>query len=88
MNKRQWGALLLTAALALTLCACGGKGDSSTPDVRASEPDGPSVSAIAPVEPEPEPEPDCPYANPLTGEGLDVDVSGKRPIAVMFNNLK
>ena len=84
MKKRQWGALLLALTAAFTLCACGGKGDGSVPDT--SEPDGPDVSAFAPVEPEPEPQ--YPYANPLTGEGLDVDVSGKRPVAVMFNNLK
>lgn len=84
MSKRRWGAWLLALAMALTLCACGGKGDDSAPD--SSEPDGPDVSALAPVEPEPEPV--YPYANPLTGEGLDVDVSGRRPVAVMFNNLK
>lgn len=82
MNKRRWSALLLALATALTLCACGGKGDDSTPGV--SEPDEPDVSAFAPVEPEHV----YPYANPLTGEGLDVDISGKRPVAVMFNNLK
>ena len=84
MNKRRWGALLLTLAAALTLCACGGKKDDSTPDV--PEPDEPDVSAFAPAEPEPEPV--YPYANPLTGEGLDEDISGKRPVAVMFNNLR
>ena len=82
MKKRPLGALLLALTAALTLCACGGKGDGSVPD--SSEPEGPDVSAFVPVETEPE----HPYTNPLTGEGLDVDVSGKRPVAVMFNNLK
>lgn len=82
MNKRRWGALLLALTAALTLCACGGKGDDSVPD--NSEPDEPDVSAFAPVEPEPQHS----YINPLTGEGLDVDISGRRPVAVMFNNLK
>ena len=86
MSKRRWGIWLLTLAAALTLCACGGKGDDSVSD--SSQPVEPDVSAFAPVEPEPEPEPVYPYANPLTGEGLDVDISGKRPVAVMFNNLK
>ena len=88
MNKRHWGTLLLAAAAALTLCACGGSGDDSSPSASASEPESPSVSVIAPVEPEPPPEPVYPYVNPLTGEGLYQDISGKRPIAVMFNNLK
>ena len=78
----------LAAAAALTLCACGGSGDDSSPSASASEPESPSVSVIAPVEPEPPPEPVYPYVNPLTGEGLYQDISGKRPIAVMFNNLK
>ena len=41
--------------------------------------------AVAEEEPEPPPEPVYPYVNPLTGEGLYQDISGKRPIAVMFN---
>ena len=36
----------------------------------------------------PEPEPVLPYTNPLTGEGCEVDVGARRPIAVMLNNLK
>lgn len=84
MDKRRWGATLLALTMALALCACGGKGDDSASG--SSEPDGSDVSAFAPVEPEPEPL--HPYFNPLTGEGLDVDISGKRPVAVMFNNLK
>ena len=85
MNKRKWGMWLFALAAA-TLCACGGTGGGSTSD--SSGPEEPDVSAFAPVEPEPEPDPVYPYANPLTGEGLDVDISGKRPVAVMFNNLK
>ena len=84
MNKRRWGAGLLALVMAAALCACGGKGDASTSG--SSEPDEPDVSAFAPVEPEPEPV--YPYTNPLTGEGLEADISGKRPVAVMFNNLK
>ena len=88
MNKRPWGILFLTGLLVLSLSACGGGGGSASSETgSASEPpEEPAVSAIAPVEPEPEPV--YPYAHPLTGEGMDTDISGKRPIAVMFNNLK
>jgi len=88
MNKRRWGTLLLAGLLMLPLCACGVEEASSQPGSASQPPDESSVSVIAPVEPEPEPEPVYPYANPLTGEGLDEDISGRRPIAVMFNNLK
>ena len=87
MNK---GRALLLAALTLALLAsCGKKtGDVSSAPGSASTSNEPAVSVIAPVEPEPEPEPVYPYTNPLTGEGLYEDISGKRPVAVMFNNLK
>ena len=86
MNKRRWGMLLLAGLLMVPLAACGGKDPGGASS--SAPPDEPAVSVIAPVEPEPEPEPVFPYAHPLTGEGLDQDISGKRPIAVMFNNLK
>ena len=86
MNKRRWGMLLLAGLLTVPLAACGKKDPGGASS--SAPPDEPAVSVIAPVEPEPEPEPVFPYAHPLTGEGLDQDISGKRPIAVMFNNLK
>jgi len=88
MYKRHWGTLLLAGLLVLPLCACGGGETSSQPSSASQPPDESIVSVIVPVEPEPEPEPVYPYANPLTGEGLNEDISGRRPVAVMFNNLK
>ena len=85
MNKRRWTSLLLAGLLLLPLAACGKKDPGG---VSSAPPDEPAVSVIAPVEPEPQPEPEFPYANPLTGEGLNEDISGKRPVAVMFNNLR
>lgn len=91
MNKQQRGIVFLSTLTLLLLCACGGGGgtggaSSSPPGNSGSLPEEPSISVIAPVEPDPEPV--YPYANPLTGEGLNTDISGKRPIAIMFNNLK
>ena len=79
--KPRLPALLLTAVLAASLCACAPKEEA--PQV----PEEPSVSVLAP-EPEPEPEPEPPYINPLTGEGCWEDVAQDRPVAVMLNNLK
>ena len=84
MNKRRWGALLLAGLL--LAASCGKKdpgGVSSSQPGSASGSEEPSVSVIAPVV-----EPEHPYSQPLTGEGLDEDVSARRPYAVMFNNLK
>lgn len=89
MNKGRWGTILLAGLLLIPLASCGKKdpggassGSASLPG-SASGPDEPSISVIAPVA-----EPEHPYANPLTGEGLDEDVSARRPYAVMFNNLR
>lgn len=89
MNKRRWTALLASALTLTLLAACGGGGgESSQPGSASEPPEEPDVSVLAPVEPEPEPGPVYPYVNPLTGEGIFEDISGKRPIAIMFNNLK
>lgn len=80
--------LFLTSALLLAaaLCACGQPGDDSA--AGSTVPDEPSVSVIAPITAEPEPPAVHPYTNPLTGEGVDTDLSQNRPIAIMLNNLK
>ena len=82
MNKRQWAALFAGALTLTLLAACGG-GNTSQPGSASAPPEEPDISVIAPVEPEPEPEPVYPYSNPLTGEGLYTDISGKRPVAVI-----
>ena len=83
MPTKCLACLLTCLLLVLTLPACGGKGAASEPE----GPNEPAVSVLAP-QPEPEPEPVLPYTNPLTGEGCEVDVGARRPIAVMLNNLK
>ncbi len=85
-NKRRRTAFLLSALALALLASCGKKDPGGASS--SQPPQEPAVSVIAPVEPEPEPEPVFPYFNPLTGEGLLEDISGRRPIAVMFNNLK
>lgn len=88
MHKRRWSALLLSVLALVLLAGCGGGGGSGSVSEpgSASLPEEPSVPVIAPVEPEPELV--YPYTNPLTGEGLEEDISGQRPIAIMINNLK
>lgn len=89
--RKCWLSAALVAALCLTLAACGSSEDKSAESSGGgSISEEPAVSAMAPVEPEPEPEPEpeFPYTNPLTGEGLEEDVSQKRPIAIMINNHK
>ena len=94
--KRRWLTAALTAAVCLTLVACGSSGGESTPSASEPMPEEPSVSVVAPVEPEPapepepvpepEPEPVLPYTNPLTGEGCETDIGANRPVAIMLNN--
>lgn len=86
MTVKRMGALLLAAALSAALTSCGKPaeepGSGSGGEISSQEP---AISVIAPVEPEPEPV--YPYQDPLTGEGLEEDISGQRPFAVMLNNL-
>ena len=85
MYKRISCLLTGVLACATLLSACG----PATPSGSSSASgDGslslePSISVLAPVV-----EPDPLYTNPLTGEGTDVDVSARRPVAIMLNNLK
>ncbi|MBQ3135250.1 MAG: DUF3048 domain-containing protein [Oscillospiraceae bacterium] len=75
---------VLPCALALLLgllCACGAPAASSGPDESA-------VSTLAPADVSLPPEPVVLYANPLTGEATEQDISQNRPIAIMLNNLK
>ena len=86
MTVKRMGALLLAVALSAALTSCGKPAEDpdsgSGGEISSQEP---SVSVIAPIDPEPEPV--YPYHNPLTGEGLEEDISGQRPFAVMLNNL-
>lgn len=81
---------LVCAALSLTLIfvsACGGTaGPTPAPsqDPAATETVTPNVGPESTESPEPTA---APFNNPLTGEGMDEDISGSRPWAIMINNL-
>ena len=81
MKKRAL-AIILAALTILSLAGCGGKADPAP----APEPE--EKTAPEP-EPDPEPEPYVPEGvNPLTGQPMEPEYEGLRPIAIMLNNLK
>ena len=82
---KVWRRLLAAGALAAMLFTLPGCGSG---DVPASS-SGSSGAASSAAVPEPEPvvvEPA--YYHPLTGVGMDEDLSRLRPVAVMINDLK
>lgn len=82
---KVWRRLLAAGALAAMLFTLPGCGSG---DVPASS-SGSSGAASSAAVPEPEPvvvEPA--YCHPLTGVGMDEDLSRLRPVAVMINDLK
>lgn len=72
---------LLCALLLLALCACGEKPEPT------AEP-SPSGTIEPTGTPEPTPTPEPAFYHPLTGLPCDEDLSGRRPVAIMLNNLK
>ena len=79
---------LFTALLLLILPACGDtSGDPTQPPETESLPATPSPTPKPTPEPTLEPTP-APFYEPLTGLPCDEDISGKRPAAIMLNNLK
>ncbi|MDD3346323.1 DUF3048 domain-containing protein [Oscillibacter sp.] len=80
--KKRVLAILLTAAMLLTLNGCGKKEEEPAQPVLEAEP-------IEEPQPEPEIEPVGPAGtNPLTGLPMEPEEETQRPVAVMFNNLK
>lgn len=81
--KKKTLALLLAAWMVLALAACG-----KEPEPEPEPDPGPEPVETYPVLPA-EPEPYVPAGtNPLTGQPMEPEYEGLRPIAVMLNNLK
>jgi len=85
-------AVLITAA---AICACSDTKENTPPDTEGkneiTEPEAAETNTQTPVsdsdtEPEPIPETEPPI-NPLTGVSCEKDLTAKRPITVMINNL-
>lgn len=75
---------LFCALLLLLLPACG-----DTSGEPSAEPSEPPVSAAPETpDPTPTPTPEPAFYHPLTGMPCDEDFSGKRPVAIMLNNLQ
>lgn len=86
---KKWIALLLALVMALSLAACGKTAETSSVSEAPAVSSTPVSEPESEPEPEPEPEPVAPaYTNPLTGEAVESDISGNRPLAVMLNTLK
>lgn len=81
-------SFLLITVLALSFAACGEdqpKNTDTNTGTASSDAEVSVSSADSDVIPEPEP---VVYYNPLTGLEAQRDTSGKRPLAVMVNNIK
>lgn len=79
--------LALPLALVMALSACGGESAAApSPEVSAHTP-APTPTPTVPPSLSPSPHPLPEELNPLTGEPLAEAWRGKRPVAVMLNNL-
>ena len=82
-------SILLAAALLLGLAACGADIEDLVPTpspTREPLPSTPPTPEPTPtLEPTPTP---LPYTNPLSGEGMEEDISAVRPWAIMINNIE
>ena len=86
--KQRVVSMLLMVCLMLSLAGCGEKKQEETPPEQ-TETTEPAPAPAPEPEPEPEPEPDVPAGtNPLTGLPMEPEFESRRPVAVMFNNLK
>ncbi len=78
--------LLCCVLLLLPLAACGAQ-EGPEPSQLPTEP-APATDPPESGEPLPTSSPTPAFYHPLTGEPCEQDLSGKRPVAVMLNNLK
>ncbi len=81
---------LLCAVLLLLLAACspGAETPSPTPEPTPTAETTPIPTPKPTPEPTPTPTPEPKFYHPLTGIPMDEDLSGKKPVAIMLNNIK
>ena len=80
---------LFCALLLLSLAACGSDRPDASTAPPQSDPPASSVPESQQPLPTPTPSPTAPtFYHPLTGVACEEDLSGKRPVAVMLNNIK
>ncbi len=77
----------LALIMLFTLAACGAEIDDLVPSPSVTPTPLPTPSPTPSPTPEPTPTP-LPYVNPLSGEGMEEDISTQRPWAIMINNIE
>ncbi len=80
--------LLLTAVLALSLCACSGGKNDPEPTQTAEPSATVTLEPSETPQPSEEPSPEPAFRGPLTGLPMDEALAGQKPVAVMLNNIK
>ena len=87
MKKTISAALAIALLLSLAACGTVPPEQSTLPDPVTNLTPTPEPTPTPSPTPEPTPTP-LPYANPLSGEPMEEDISELRPFAIMINNIK
>ncbi|NCC68530.1 MAG: DUF3048 domain-containing protein, partial [Clostridia bacterium] len=87
--KKLFCAVLSLMLIFISACGGGTASPTSTPgsEPTASLSPGEENNESSPAPTETAAPTEAPYTNPLTGEGMDEDISSCRPWAIMINNL-
>ncbi len=79
---------LLCALSLLFLAACSPGAETPSPTPEATPTAAPTLAPTPTPEPTPTPTPEPEFYHPLTGLPVEEDLSDKKPVAVMLNNIK